>query len=195
MNTPEHILLGCAAFGRNRGLLVMGAAMAGSAAPDFSLYVLAGTSLFILGLSPETVFGTLYYSDAWQTVFAVDNSVFVWITLLGIALWRKSSWAIAFCAAALLHIALDLPLHHDDGRPHFWPLSDWVFESPISYWDPRHGGLWVGPVSVILSLSAAVLILRQGHGWVVTVATAALFLAELRVVYTWMTWLAGGPSG
>ena len=195
MNTPAHILLGAAVFGRNRGLWVMGAAMAGSAAPDLSLYVLAGTSLFLLGLSPETVFGTLYYSDAWQTVFAVDNSFFVWGLLLGIALWRKSSWGIAFCAAALLHIGLDFPLHHNDGRPHFWPLSDWVFQSPISYWDPRQGGLWVGPLSVILSLVAAFLILRQGYGWVIAIATSALFLAELRVVYTWMTWLSGGSGG
>ncbi len=182
-------------FGRNRGPWVMGAAAAGSAAPDLSLYLMAGTSLFVLGIPPETVFGTLYYSDAWQTVFAIDNSFILWSCLLGISLWRMSDWAIAFCAAALLHIALDFPLHHDDGRPHFWPVSDWVFASPISYWDPRHGSLWVGPISVMLSLTAAIMIIRQGYGWIITIAATCLVLMELRVVYAWMTWLSGGSSG
>ena len=194
MNTPAHILLGAAAFGRNKGPWVLGAAMMGSAAPDLSLYVLAGTSLFILGISPETVFGTLYYSDAWQTVFAVDNSFLVWAALLVLAAWQRSDWAIAFCAAGLLHVALDFPLHHDDGRPHFWPLSDWVYASPFSYWDPRQGGLWIGPIEVGLSLGASAIIIRQRQGWIFAILTTALVLAELRVVYTWMTWLSGAPS-
>ena len=50
--------------------------------------------------------------------------------------------------AALLHLAFDLPLHHSDARPHFWPLSDWVFRPPLSYWNPaRHGDL-VGAVEI-----------------------------------------------
>jgi hypothetical protein len=43
-------------------------------------------------------------------------------------------------ASALLHMFFDLPLHHDDAHRHFLPLSDWRFESPISYWDPRYYG-------------------------------------------------------
>ena len=43
-------------------------------------------------------------------------------------------------AAALLHLTFDLPFHHDDAHPHFWPFSDWRFTSPLSYWDPAHDG-------------------------------------------------------
>ena len=55
-----------------------------------------------------------------------------------------SGVAAVFCASALLHLAFDFPFHNDDARPHFWPLSDWVFESPLSYWDRAHHGTLVG---------------------------------------------------
>lgn len=85
--------------------------------------MLAGGALF-LGIPGQRVFGELYYSQAWQTVFAIDNSVILWGAVLAIALWLRKPALVALSGAALLHIALDLPLHHDDGRPHFWPLSD-----------------------------------------------------------------------
>ena len=74
MNTPAHLLLGLAAFGRKGTRSVSWAAAAGALLPDLSLYVLAGTSLFILGIPPQRVFDELYFSDSWQAVFAVDNS-------------------------------------------------------------------------------------------------------------------------
>ena len=54
-------------------------------------------------------------------------------------------------ASMLLHVAGDLPFHHDDGHRHFFPFSDWRFESPISYWDRDHyGGVfaWVEAAAV-----------------------------------------------
>ncbi len=38
------------------------------------------------------------------------------------------------------HILADFFTHGEDARPVFWPLSEWKFESPISYRDKeRHG--------------------------------------------------------
>lgn len=164
MNTPAHLLFGVAAFGKPGRPGVTAAAFAGSLLPDLSLYVLAGTSLFILGIDPQVVFSELYFSPSWQAIFSIDNSAVLWGAGLLLALFLQKPWAIALCGAALLHISLDFLLHHDDGRPHFWPLSDWVFQSPVSYWDPAHFGRIVGPIELILSLMAAVFIWRR---WVV----------------------------
>lgn len=154
MNTPAHLILGIAAFGKPGRPRVTAAAALGGLAPDLSLYLLAGGAL-AWGVAPERVFGTLYFSEAWQAVFAVDNSVFVWGAALAVALWRRHAAATAFAAAGLLHLACDLPLHAGDGRPHFWPLTDWVFDSPVSYWDAAHGAAWAAPLETALALGAA----------------------------------------
>lgn len=45
VNTPAHLLLGLAAFGRPGDRRVSGAALAGALVPDLSLYLLAGGAL------------------------------------------------------------------------------------------------------------------------------------------------------
>jgi hypothetical protein len=159
VNTPAHLLIGWAAFGRNKSNVVISAALFGALLPDLSLYLMAGTSLFVLDIPPSVVFGELYYSDLWQTIFAIDNSFIVWGALLALALWRNADWGLALCGAALLHLIGDLPLHHDDGRAHFWPITSWIFESPVSYWDHRHYGNIVGPLEFLLALGCAALLL------------------------------------
>jgi len=179
-------LIGAAAFGRKGTRAILLAAFAGAVLPDLSLYLMGGFSLYVLQIPPGIVFGQLYFSDAWQTVFAIDNSVFVWGALLGLAVWFKKPWAMALCGAALAHLALDFPLHHDDGRPHFWPLSSWIFESPVSYWDRRHGALWVAPVEAALASASAVLLWRARIGWPLSVFVLLLLGMELWIAGVWI---------
>ena len=40
----------------------------------------------------------------------------------------------------MLHAFADLLTHHDDARRQFWPITDWVFHSPVSHWDARYFG-------------------------------------------------------
>lgn len=186
MNTPAHLLLGAALFARPATSQIIFAAMLGALLPDLSLYVLAGVSLIVLGLPPAQVFGELYFSDLWQSIFAIDNSFLVWGGLLGAAIWFKKSWAVALSAAALLHLLLDFPLHHNDGRTHFWPLTNWVFESPVSYWDRGHGAHWVAPFEAAAAVvSAGVLWQRKPPLWAAAL-TAGLLVAELYVVRQWL---------
>ncbi|MEL6886631.1 MAG: cobalamin biosynthesis protein CobQ [Pseudomonadota bacterium] len=165
---------------------VLVAAFVGAMLPDLSLYLLAGASLFVLGIPPQHVFDVLYFSDLWQTIFAIDNSFFVWGALFGIAVWRKVPWAIALTGAALLHLALDMPLHHDDGRPHFWPLSRWVFESPVSYWDVNHGAVWVAPFEAVLALGAAIVLWRRRVPVWAALFCLPLVAAEIWIVRQWL---------
>ena len=178
MNTPAHLLLGAAVMGRKEAPRLMWAAMLGGLLPDLSLYLMGGVSIYVLGIPPMVVFRELYYSAPWQTVFAVDNSFFVWGALAGLAVWRRSGWGIALTGAAILHLCLDLPLHHDDGRAHFWPLTRWIFESPYSYWDTRHGAGWIGPAEALVAAASALVILWRRPGPPMIAATLALLVAE-----------------
>jgi len=186
MNTPAHLILGLAAFSKRGNVSVTAAAGLGALLPDLSLYVMAGVSLTLLQIPPQVVFGELYFSDAWQRVFAIDNSAVLWGLLLGLALWRKSGWAVALCGAALLHIALDFPLHHDDGRPHFWPLSGWVFESPISYWDSAHHARIIAPLEGLLVLVCAGVLAMRHTAWWARLGNFALVALEALTIRSWL---------
>jgi hypothetical protein len=161
MNTPAHLIFGAAMFARPNNPKVTAAAIAGGVMPDLSLYLLAGWSLFIVQNDPGYVFDVQYFSTQWQNIFAVDNSFVVWfgIFALGIILARK--WLWVFAASGLIHLFFDFMLHNDDARRHFWPLSDWVFVSPFSYWDVDHHGAIIGGLEVTAVFVMAVVILRR----------------------------------
>ncbi len=192
MNTPAHLLIGAAAFGRGKSGVIIAAALVGALLPDLSLYLMAGTALFIMRIPPDVVFDELYFSRTWQTVFAIDNSILLWGGLLVFAILRKSDWGIAMTLAALLHLLLDLPLHHDDGRPHFWPLSNWIFESPVSYWDRNKGAMWIAPLEATAASVAAVILWQQRNGWFLACITASLLLAEMWIVRQWLFFFVDG---
>jgi hypothetical protein len=157
---------------------VTAAAVLGALVPDLSLYLMASWALYVQGIAPEVVFGQLYFSPAWQDVFAVDNSIPLWALLLLAGLALRSPVAVAFAGAGLLHLAFDLPLHNEDARRHFWPLSDWVFRSPFSYWDPRHHGQIVGPIEIAACVTLCVVLWRRFKSRLARVLIALALFAE-----------------
>jgi len=185
LNTPAHLILGAAAFGRPGAIAVTAAAVLGSLAPDLSLYLMAGWSLIVQDVPARIVFGERYFSDDWQRIFAIDNSFIIWGVLLAIALQLRSGPAIALTGAALLHLALDFPLHHDDARRHFWPLSNWVFQSPVSYWDRNHYGEIVGPAEIARSLAACIWLWTRHRFWAARALVAAAALSQLAPGIMW----------
>jgi len=97
------------------------------------------------------LWGEVYWQADWQSVFAIGNSVPLYLCILLIAyLARRQTaatwpqWLSLFACAAILHITADFPVHSDDAHPHFWSFSDWRFHSPLSYWNDDPHGLWVG---------------------------------------------------
>lgn len=186
MNTPAHVLVGVALCSRQRLPRTGRMAAFGSLLPDLSLYLLAGVSLIILQIPAQRVFGELYFSPGWQGVFAVDNSFIVWGLALLMAGVVRNAPAMAFAAGGLLHVATDFPLHNDDARRHFWPISDWVFVSPLSYWDSQHRAAIVAPVELLFALASAVIILRRWPSWGVRIAVAFTCLMEIWVVRQWL---------
>lgn len=185
MNTPAHLIFGAAAFGRPEHRWTLTAALLGGLAPDLSLYLMVGWHRLVLGTDPQVVFGQLYYSATWQSVFAIDNSMILWGVALAVGLWRKGWILIAFAGSGLLHIGLDFPLHAGDGRAHFWPLSDWIFDSPFSYWDHSHHAGWIGPLEVLATSVFFVVLWRRIKEWPWRALFAVLLLAEFGTNSIW----------
>ena len=185
MNTPAHLIVGTALFAREdrRGTYI--SSLAGAAAPDVSLYVMVAVSIWGMGIPPQTVFREYYYSDAWQSVFAVDNSFVLWGLLLGLGLWQGWTRVMAFSGAGLAHLALDFPLHTHDARQHFWPVTNWVFESPFSYWDhSAHAGV-IGPLELGISVVLAFVLFQNFRSLRVRIATGIFLACELLTSSVW----------
>ncbi len=179
MNTPAHLLIAAAAFAQPGARARNTAALVGGFLPDASLYGMVAINGLIRGMPPSEIFGRAYFDPFWQGIFAVDNSVFVWGAALIAGLGSGLGALIAFAGSGLLHIATDLPLHHDDGRAHFWPFSDWIFNSPVSYWDRSAYGDVVSLLEVVLCTGLAVILWRRFHGWPARVAVSTALVALL----------------
>ena len=185
MNTPAHVLIGLAVFGRPNAPSVTLAALAGGLAPDVPMLVMVLWSTRVLGLPDRTVFGELYFSDSWQAVFAVDHGFFVWGILSGLAVGGGSAVLRAFAGSGLLHALADFLTHHDDARRQFWPITDWVFRSPISYWDTRyHGQAFAVFELALVVLLSAFLMWRLRRTWERALILAIAALVILPIILT-----------
>jgi len=139
------------------------------------------------GVSGEEMWRELYFQAPMQNLIAWFNSVPIYAGMLLIGILAKSkTWGkllIFFALAALIHIATDFPVHADDAYRHFWPISDWRFISPFSYWDTDHHATWVGKVDIAIALICmAVLWQRFPTRWVkIVLSLLAVFYILLLV--------------
>ena len=179
MNTPAHLLLAAAVFAKPDSPKITTAAITGALLPDISLYAMASFSLFILGNTPNHVFAVQYFSDSWQQVFAIDNSFILWGMIAAFALWARKPWLIALTGSAILHLSFDFPLHHDDARMHFWPVSNWIFESPLSYWDSNHYGRIISGLEQLMVVGIFALLWRRFKTPRIRALFAVLTIVEL----------------
>ena len=194
MMTQTHLLIAAAGFTRPEQPLRNTAALLGGLVPDLALYTLFAWSR-LSGVSMEEIFTQRYWSPSWQAAMSPGNSIPVFTLLLCAAAigyrhlenHRAIMLAVmVFAGAALAHIALDFPLHVDDGHTHLWPITDWKFESPVSYWDPDHFGNWVRPLEFVLGLAClSVVFTRFKARWVRALAVFGMiaYIAEPLVFF------------
>ena len=178
MNTATHLLLAAALFSREKAPTRNRAVMAGALAPDLSIFVFYGWAKAINGTDEREIWNTLYWTEPWQTLSALSNSIPLIALMLVIGIALKAPLVRVFALAALTHVILDLGFHATDAHRHFWPLTDWRFQSPISYWDTDHHGDLGGAIDLgLLVVSAAVLWRRFRAIWVR--ASLGLMVASL----------------
>ncbi len=160
------MLIAATVFARPLRPATLIASLAGGLVPDMPMFAMVMWATRVAGVPEGEVFGRLYYSDRWQAVFAIDHGLLVWGTLLVLAVWRRNPILQAFAGAGLLHVAADFLTHNDDARRQFWPVTDWVFRSPVSYWDPRFYGAEFAVFEFGLAVAlAGLLCWRLRRGW------------------------------
>lgn len=176
MITSTHAVVSAAvaAYARRRGSGILRSAatrrwfVAGGVAPDLPGLALAvGAAIYYPLVRHMTRRDTFEYvtqdryfnSPIW---IVGHNSLHSPILLL--AAWQATrrlegqpaSAALAFITGAALHAAMDIPVHHDDGPLVLFPLN-WRYRvrSPISYWNPAHGGPWLRRIDLATSMLGA----------------------------------------
>ena len=153
MNTPAHMALSLAVLGRRPGGWEWTTILAGALLPDLFLYA----RHFLRGTSGAFSPVAAYLGD-------VFNSVPLYGVLLAAGLLAGRPLLALLAGSALIHIALDLPLHNRDAHAHFWPFTDWTFVSPISFWDADHHGILFGTLEGVLFVVCLVVIWRRIGG-------------------------------
>jgi membrane-bound metal-dependent hydrolase YbcI (DUF457 family) len=177
MNTATHVLIGMAIFGRRDAARRIGAAAFGGLLPDLPAIGMVLWARWINGHSPIEIYRGLYFSDAWQAVLAPWHSFVIWAGVLTVGLVARWPLVQVLAGSALLHLLCDFPVHGDDAHRHFWPLSDWRFPSPISYWHPAHYGRILQPIELALVLGLTSFLFMRHSSRPMRVVLGALVLA------------------
>lgn len=201
VNSQTHLIMGAALFGKPLPRLAWAGA-AGGFAPDLPMYVIV-SGLRLQGHSLDRIFSRFYWQDFWQIANAIGHNFLLWGSLAIISAWAvfankrtgnpgnaAGGWpglTFAFSASALLHSAIDFLTHRDDAHMHFWPLSDWRFRSPVSYWDSNHYGTQFSLFEAALGIAIAAILMRRYANPLIRLALALCVIAyaAVPVFYYW----------
>ena len=134
-----------------------------------------------MGRPEELIWREIYFTPFWQGIGMVANSIPLYATAALLAWWFGRPLVLVFALSALLHLSFDFPFHNDDAHAHFWPLTTWRFESPLSYWDPDHFGLWVSGFEFLLGVLLVALLWNRFPGPVPRTAMGLGLLAYFAV--------------
>ncbi len=165
MQSQTHVLLALALFSKKDAPLRNWAAFTGALATDAFIYIGFAWYVGLEGQSATLFFRETYFDPLMQFWSALSNSLPLWAALMaaGVTL-RKNKFGAAlliFALAAFTQSLIDLPVHADDAHRHFWPLSDYRFVSPVSYWDPAHYGRIAAPLDALLGVICALILWRR----------------------------------
>lgn len=165
MNTPTHTLLALAALSKRGDRKRNVAVLIGSLIPDAAIFLWAPYQYLFNDVSGAEMWEKLYFEPPMQNLIAWFNSVPIYALLALIGFMaRGKTWGkllLFFALAALIHMATDLPVHAADAYRHFWPLTDWRFYSPLSYWDVDHHSRWVSLFEIGLAFGCIALLWKR----------------------------------
>jgi hypothetical protein len=150
MNTPSHYILNlvilCKTIAPNNNEAIA----IGAILPDLPIFIFYGVAKLIYRLPEKQIWTETYYTPVVQFWVALGHSFPIAIVGLAISSYYRWSFGVALFASIICHSLLDIPVHNDDAHRHFFPVSDYRFISPLSYWDVNHYGRIVAFVEILL---------------------------------------------
>jgi membrane-bound metal-dependent hydrolase YbcI (DUF457 family) len=152
------------------------ASMVGAVLPDLPAYV--ATAYY--WNSPDSIpgkdlLGAIYLTGPFgRTGVLFHSAVLAGLLLapywlLELWKWDRHKISLWFLIGWAGHTLVDFLTHSNDARPLFWPISDWKWASPISYYNPLHYGREFflaehgAILLIILLLLTRRIIRRRGH--------------------------------
>lgn len=160
MNTPAHVVLNMLCLGRQDDAGVLTPVIFGAVLPDAPIFLFYFIQRVIKGAPESVIWREAYYQEGWQNFIDFFNSIPLIVLGFVVAAWINSKIGVALFSSMFLHVLGDLPLHHHDAHRHLFPLSNWRFKSPISYWDPNfHGDIMTGLEILMVAVSCTALFL------------------------------------
>ena len=168
MNTPAHVIFSLSLLGKKNAVNYTNAIVLGAVLPDAAMFVFYVYQK-IIGVPEKIIWESHYFQTFWQNLFDIFNSLPLLIIALAIMYFKQKKYFVLLFASMIIHCLLDFPVHHDDGHRHLFPLSDFRFQSPVSYWDPAHFGGIVSVIEAILFMAGSIFLWQIDKGKVSTV--------------------------
>ncbi len=167
MHTLGHIAINLAILGRKENAKYALPLVIGAVLPDIPIYLYYLYQKFVLKMPEIFIWGIGYYLPEWQTLFNTFHSFIIIFLLYFLADELKKEWFKTLFAGMILHSMFDFPVHSEDAHAHFFPVSGWKFESPVSYWNPEHYGIIGAGAEIVLVLAASIFALKTyAQKWV-----------------------------
>jgi hypothetical protein len=164
MITPHHLIYNSALARRFFPHWPTPAVLAGALFPDIWVWLYFAWYSLVQHTPERLLWGDLYFKSGWNAIFCLAHSF--WLLPLCAALsawWRKPGLTGFFCSA-LFHAVCDFSVHHSDAYRHFYPFSDWIFHSPVSYWERDFHGHLISMLEGLFSIVCLGYWLRQLSG-------------------------------
>jgi len=176
MNTPSHLVINLLLLESVTEHPPVSSVVAGSVLPDIPIGIFYLYTCLIRRLPQSAVWNKAWDDSIWHDVSDATHSFPLIILAVAVSAWFHQPWCLWLFVSMGLHALFDLLLHHDDAHRHFFPLSDWRFASPVSYWDVRYHGAIAARVEVLAVLLACIVLWQ-------------------RYPSSGMRWLTGGMAG
>ncbi len=176
MDTPLHSFYtwALAKHGVKAGRAAGIAGAVGAAFPDIPAFI--ATAYYIgpaylrdgwSSMDTEEVLDAIYFTGPFGATGSAFHSIVPVAALLvlyrvlrlgsrdarRILLWFLLGW--------LGHTIVDFLTHVDDARPLFWPISDWLWSSPVSYYNSDYYGREFSLISNGAAFAIIVLLLMK----------------------------------
>ena len=161
MNTQSHAIINIALLDRKDKPHLRRYMLLGAVLPDLPMFAFFAVEAFFFRRPQQLIWSERYFLPQWQNFFDIFNAVPFVLIVLGIGYWLKSDAVIYCCWSMLLHCTADFFLHHDDAHRHFFPLLQFRFSSPISYWDTAHYGRIASLVEIVVTILSSIFLFRH----------------------------------